>query len=385
MDAALTREHTGLFEWRVQPASSFNARMSYSFGRRSVNNYNENAFLALVPMANVSPSTAAGGMSAYSFMLANGWTGFGPIAGYAATTGNMNLFFPLNNALANATYSNQNRISELPGMRRYNMADRRRTRSRGELDWQAAEPLSIHADIDYTRDAYADSVYGLLDSRDWALNLEATYSAHEDLAVTFFYTHEDQRAHSAGNTYTANSAATNVGGFTAISGGCYATIALRNANNKIDPCLNWSTDMNNRTNVAGLTFERKNLLRQKLTLAADVVVTRATTDYNVLGGNYANDPLAVAGAAAGTIAAYYIPAQPLPTVYTDTNELRLRADYAMSAREKVRIVYFYSQLKARDYAYDGMQFGTLSGVLPTLETAPRYVEHVIAVSYSRQF
>jgi MtrB/PioB family decaheme-associated outer membrane protein len=385
VDAARTRENTGLLEWRVNPASSLSAKLSWSYGRRTVDRYNENAFLALVPMAGVSPSTASGGASAYSFMLANGWNGFGPNAGYAATTGNMNVFFPLNNALANATYANQNRISELPGMRRYNMANRNRTRGRANLEWQATERLSLHSDLDYTRDAYADSVYGLLDSRDWAVNLEASYSASENLAVTVFYTHENQRSHSAGNTYTANSAATNVNGFTAISGGCYATIALRNASNKIDPCLNWSTDMTNRTHVAGVTFERRNLLRHKLTLAADLVTTHATTDYDVLGGNYANNPLAVAGAPAGTIAAYYIPTRRLPYVWTDDTQLRVRADYAKSPRERVRIAYWYAQLSAHDYAYDGMQAGPLSGVLPTLETAPRYVEHVVAVSYARQF
>ena len=385
MDAALTKENTGLLEWRVNPAASFNARVSYSYGRRTVDRYNENAFLALVPMANVSPSTATGGASAYSFMLANGWNGYGPVAGYLATTGNANLFFPSNNALANATYSNQNRISELPGMRRYNMADRRRTRSRIVMDWQAAETVSIHSDLDYHRDAYSDSRYGLLDARDWALNLEATYNPKEDLAVTFFYTHEDQRAHSAGNTYTANSSAANVNGFTAISGGCYLTIALRNASNKIDPCLDWSTDMNDRTNVGGLSFERRNLLKQKLALSADLVVTRATSDNDVLGGNYANNPLAVTGAAVGTIAAFYIPAKPMPTVYSDMDELRLKATYALSAVSKVRLAYIYAHLKATDYAYDGMQFGPLSGVLPTGEVAPRYIVHVIALSYARQF
>lgn len=385
VDAATTRENTGLLEWRANPATSFNAKLSYSYGRRSVHNYNENAFLALVPMARVSPSTATGGASAYSFMLANGWNGFGPLAGYAATTGNMNLFFPLNNALANATYSNQNRISELPGMRRYNMADRRRTRSRVDMEWQATERLSLHSDLDYTRDAYADSVYGLLNSRDWALNLEGTYNPGENLAVTLFYTHEDQRSNSAGNTYTANSAAANVNGFTAISGGCFATIALRNASNKIDPCLNWSTDMNNRVNVTGLSVERKNLLGQKLSIAGDLVSTHATTNYDVSGGNYANNPLAVAGAPAGTIAAFYIPTRQLPFVTTDDTQLRVRADYALGAGQKLRIAYWYAQLSAHDYAYDGMQFGSLSGVLPTLEKAPRYVEHIVAVSYARQF
>ena len=52
--------------------------------------------------------------------------------GYGATTGNMNTFFPSNNALANAMYANNNRISELPGMRRYYVADRNRNKIRAQ-------------------------------------------------------------------------------------------------------------------------------------------------------------------------------------------------------------------------------------------------------------
>jgi hypothetical protein len=217
------------------------------------------------------------------------------------------------------------------------------------------------------------------------VNLEGTYNPNEDLAVTLFYTHQDQLSRSAGNTYTANSAAANVNGFTAISGGCYATIALRNASNKIDPCLDWAADMRDRTNVSGLSLERRNLLKQKLDLGMDVVLTRATSDNDVQGGNYANNPLAVTGATAGTIAAYYIPARALPRVITDLGEFRLKATYTLNAVSKVRLAYIYAHLQSSDYAYEGMQFGPLSGVLPSGEQAPVYVVHVIALSYARQF
>ena len=82
---------------------------------------------------------ATGGASAYSYLIDNGLTGYGPLAGYAATTGNANLFFPLNNQLANATYQNQNRISEVMGLLRYNSAPRTRNRLRGNADWQATD------------------------------------------------------------------------------------------------------------------------------------------------------------------------------------------------------------------------------------------------------
>jgi hypothetical protein len=49
------------------------------------------------------------------------------------------------------------------------------------------------------------------------------------------------------------------------------------------------------------------------------------TNADFTGGNYANNPLAVTGAPTGTVAAFYIPATPLPTVITKTFDLRLAA------------------------------------------------------------
>jgi MtrB/PioB family decaheme-associated outer membrane protein len=385
MDAADTTERLAGLAWRADPSARVSTRISYSYTARRVDAYNENAFLALVPMAQVSPSTATGGASAYSFMLQNGWNGYGPVAGLATTTGNMNLFFPLNNALANASYQNANRISELNGMRRYNMADRNRNRLRADLDWQPAEKWSLHGNVDFYKDDYGSSRYGLIDARDWATSVEGSFIPGEDLAFTVFVTHEVQRQRSAGNSYTANNAATSVNGLTAISGGCYATIALRNASNKIDPCLNWSTDMQNQIDLYGASMDRKGLLSRKLDLGAQLVISRARSDNSVTGGNYANNPLAVTGAAASTVAAYFIAAEQLPTVVTDSLELRLNARYTLSHASMLRLQYIYGDLSSTDYAYEGMQAGGLAGVLPSLETAPHYVVHVIALSYAHRF
>ncbi len=386
VDADKVRELKSGLEWRASYLDSrLNSRLAYTHGLRKVGPYNEDAFLALVPMANVSPSTATGGMSAYAYMLANQLTGYGPAAGYTLNTGNANLFFPLNNALANASYSNQNRISELSGMRRYNLADRQRDRVRWTTDWQPVETLGLQASVDFNKDGYTKSRYGLVSARDWSANVEGSWTPSELLNATLFYTHGDQRAHSAGNTYTANSATSSVSGFTAISGGCFATLALRNASNKIDPCLDWATDMRDKVEALGLTLERRQLWAGKLTLGGELTYTQARTDNAVSGGNYANNPLAVSGAAVGTIAAFYLPASALPTVKSAAVELRLNALYALNAASTVRLAWIYGNFKSTDYAYDGMQLGGLSGVLPSLESAPRYVVNVVVVSYAHRF
>jgi len=391
VDAATTKENTLRAEWRGNwMEEGVTTRVGYAYSDRKVSNYNENAFLAVVPMANVVPTGQT--ISAYQALQLSGLTGYGPIAGLAGagtipglTAAQANAYFGSNNALANALYSSQNRISELPGMRRYNMADRNRDKIRTSVNWQANDQLSFQAGLDFNKDNYANSTYGLKDAQSWALNLDSTYTFSEDLSGTLFYTYEDQSSKSAGNSYTANSATANVGGFTAISGGCYATIALRNASNKIDPCLNWSTDMKDKVDTFGLSLKHKGLMSGKLAVGGDLIYTSAKTDTAGSGGNYVNNPFAVAGAPAGTVAAFFVPASAVPTITTKTLEFRLSGRYTIDKSQAVRAGYSYSRTRSNDYTYDALQVGGLAGALPTNEQAFNYTVQVVGVGYIYSF
>ncbi len=382
-DASRTTENTVRGEWRTNPTADLNARVGLSHSVRSVN-YNENAFLALVPAANLSPTGAPGGATAYGTMAALGLTGYGPVSGLtpAAAPGSAQaFFFANNNALSNTLYGNQNRISELPGMRRYNMADRNRDKLRAVVNWQASEQLSFQGGVDFSRDDYRNSVYGLKRADGIALNVDATWTPSEALSFTAFWTSEDYKSTSAGNTYTANSTAANVNGFTAISGGCYPTIAQRNANNKVDPCLDWSSKNRDRVDTLGLQARHRNLMGGRLDVAGGLLFSSARTTHQMTGGNYVNNPLAVAGAPAGTVAAFYIPASDLPTVKTNVTELRVNARYALSKAQALRFGYSFVFMRTSDYAYEGMQYGGLSGVLPSNEQSPNFRVHTLAVAW----
>ena len=381
-------------EWRLNAAeAAVNARVGYTYSARRSPDYNENAFLALVPYANVAPATATGGATAFSFMTGNGWNGWGPALGYAPTAGNMNLFFPSNNALANALYANNNRISELMGLRRYYVADRDRHKLRGLLGWQATEPLFLQASLDLTDDHYPTSIYGLQNTKNWAVNVEGTYLLGEAWSASAYYTLEDQRSTTAGNTYTANSntAALTNGqpGAVGLSGNScddYSTLQQRNNNNKLDPCLNWSANVLDRVNTAGVAVRGKSL-SGKLDVTANLVFSRARWDNDVSGGNWANNILNGPGGAPTTIAAYFIPATALPTVSVDSRELRLDGRYAITGRQSVRVGYSYLHMNNADWMYEGMQIGagTIGGVLPSLEQAFNYGVNVVGMSYILSF
>ncbi len=386
-DAKRTTENTFKLEWRASGWDTLSARVGVTHASRKVD-YNEDAWLALVPAANLSPTGAPGGSTAYGTMLAKGYTGYGPVSGLnpLPTAGSAAaFFFANNNALSNTLYANANRISELPGMRRYNMADRLRDKVRGSVEWQANDQLTLQGGVDVNRDNYANSVYGLKKAEGVAVNLDASFAVNESATLTGFYVHEEQRSQSAGNTYTANSTATSVNGFTAISGGCYSTIALRNASNKVDTCLNWGANMIDKVDTFGLAATQKGLIGGKLDLAGSVAVSLGRTTNSVSGGNYVNNPLAVTGAPSGTVAAFYVPATALPVVTTNTTDLKLAAKYSLSKASAVRLGYRYQHMTSSDWSYAGLQAGGLSGVLPTNEKAPNYSVHTVVLSYLYTF
>jgi hypothetical protein len=116
-----------------------------------------------------------------------------------------------------------------------------------------------------------------------------------------------------------------------------------------------------------------------------VSVSDARTTNGVGGGNYANNPLAVTGATAGTTAAFFIAATPLPDVTTRTVEARLGASWRLDDSRAVRVGYLYQHMRSSDWIYDGMQPGGLAGVLPTLEQSPAYTVHTVSLSYVLSF
>ena len=389
-----TKENTGRVEWKANIVENVSGRLSYAYSQRKVDNYNENAFLALVPMANVlgvsgaatNGSTSAT-QSALAYMIANGLTGYGPLAGYSPPyVGNALIYGNNGGIIPQALYGSRNNINELPGMRRFDMADRTRDKVRSMLNWDATEQLSFQGSFDYNKDDYDKSVYGLKSANSWALNFEGTFAASDTLTATLFYTYEDMRSKTAGDAYGANSGTANVNGFTAIDPVvCYGTILARNLNGKQDPCLNWDTDMRDKVDTLGFSIRKSGLVGGRLVLGGDVFYSRATTDINVNGGSYVNNPLAITGAPAGTVAAFFIPAQALPTVIMKTTTVRLTGQYQLDKQSTINAMYMYARLEGQDWAYQGMQYGTGTAYLPTNEQFPAYKVNVVAVSYTYRF
>ena len=118
----------------------------------------------------------------------------------------------------------------------------------------------------------------------------------------------------------------------------------------------------------------------KLELGADLVFAWARTNVDVSGGSYVALP-----AGLGSPNKVFIGASNFPTVKTDTIELKLNGKYTINKVSSVRLDYSFQHMKATDYAYDGMQLGSITSVMPTLEKAPSYNVHTIGAVYIYSF
>jgi predicted porin len=133
-----------------------------------------------------------------------------------------------------------------------------------------------------------------------------------------------------------------------------------------------------------LSVRKRRLFTLKLSLRADVSYSHSVTSNTMTGGTYAAN--SVAAFTGGVPAVYYIAAQSMPDVSTNTLQLRLRVGYALSKASALRLNYAFSKLHTDDWVYATNQAANTSGtVMPIFETAPNYAVQVIGVSYVYSF
>ena len=389
-DAKETNENTFRTEWR-KSKGALTARLQYAFSERR-GDYNENAFLAETPMANQVPAGGAS-QSLYSYLKSTGLTGFGPVAGLpsAPLTGDAAIFTPNNNTVAQAQYGTRNILNEIPGFRRYYVADRNRNDARAQINLLGRDKFAFTLSGEGSDDDYLNTKLGLKRRTWWASTIDASYVASDDLVADVFYTYDNQRLYATGDAFGSNSTATFQGqaGNTVLGGPCFTTVAARNASAKIDPCLNWTHNDRDKIDTAGLTLRRKNLAGNKLELAGELVYTRGRTENAVVGGSYVNNPLALAAPApalpSGTQAIFFIPAQNYPVIRNDEIMVKPSATYVISRSASLQGFYWFQRLTPTDWRYQALQSGNKLNFVPTNETVPNYDVHVAGVSFNWAF
>jgi MtrB/PioB family decaheme-associated outer membrane protein len=389
-DAKQVNENTFRTEWR-KSKGAVTARVEYAFSERR-GDYNENAFLAETPMANHVPASGAS-QSLYSYLKSTGLTGFGPVAGLpsAPLTGDAAIFTPNNNTAAQAQYGTRNILNEIPGFRRYYVADRNRNDGRAQINLLARDKFAFTLSGEASDDDYLNTKLGLKRRTWWASTIDASYVASDNLVADVFYTYDNQRLYATGDAFGSNSTATFQGqkGNTVLGGPCFSTVADRNASAKIDPCLNWTHNDRDKIDTVGLTLRRKNLAGNKLELAAEFVYTSGRTENAVVGDSYQNNPLALAAPApalpSGTQAIFFIPAQNYPLIRNDEIMVKPSATYVISRSASLQGFYWFQRLTPTDWRYQALKYGGKLNFTPTNETVPSYEENVAGLAFNWVF
>ncbi len=207
-------------------------------------------------------------------------------------------------------------------LRKYNLADRKRKMAVVSLSYSPADTLQLSAFADYAADDYSDSDVGLQESRQTTVSLELQYQINKALNVSIDYSATNIDSSQAGTTWDAN-----------------------------------NKDVMKVAHV-GMGYE---MMKNKLTLGADITLANAIGDNTVSTGNG------------------------FPDLESTRKTLTLFADYSLDERSVVHMFVGYEDYKEDDWATTDVAPNTLDRVLTLGETSPSYNIGLFAISYKSRF
>lgn len=319
-------ENTARIEYRLHVSDTVTGRVGYSYAARR-GDYQQYA-------AYLSTQTPA-------YVATTGWAGAGLTP------------FGTDGPFTTSGYVGPLSGTDLLGLRRFFLADRNRDKVRSSLTLLPTEALSIQGGLDYNRDAYDNSLFGLKESKNWAPFVNVTYAVSKNVAASAFYTYEDIRSVQDDRSWTGASAAVPLG--------------------KTDPQRNWSADIADKVSTVGADLEAHS---GKLQVNGDLLYSHGRTLIGVAG----NSTATVLG-----VANTFVAAQPLPDVASDSTTASLSGRYDVSSSVSVRAGYVYWHLNSSDYALDGVGPTTLQSYIGPNESSPNYRVHVISLSCLYRF
>ena len=220
---------------------------------------------------------------------------------------------------------------ENPLMRKFNIADRQRDSAGLRADFTVTENVSLGLSAEMSYDDYRRSTIGLLDAR--------TIQAGADLSAALS---EQTQAHAFAQVERVRS---------------------RQAGSQAFAGPDWKGRSKDAADVAGLGLKHS-AMKGRLELGADLVFSRARSEVNVDAG---------------------VSAPPFPNATTSSDSVKLHATYRIDDNLSLLGSYWYEQVEARDWRFDGVQADTISNLLAFGEQAPRYSVNVLRVALRYRF
>jgi MtrB/PioB family decaheme-associated outer membrane protein len=234
------------------------------------------------------------------------------------------------------------RSIEQPLMRKYNLADRRRTEAKGGMTFDASTAVVLSLSGGYAKDDYHRSPIGLRASKSFTLDGDVAYVFDKTLTALLFAGVERIRADQNGYFI-----------FDTVSG---------------NPDRNWSV---------------RNL--DDVMSAGARVTWQARPDSFKLDGSYT---------LSDGISRYRIQSfqgflrtvsSPLPAARDITHVGTLSGEFMLKAETALKVGYTLARHSSRDWQYAGMGLAPVSQILGSGIVPPRYTQHVVWLTTRHQF
>lgn len=266
-------------------------------------------------------------------------------AGYAFRDGSdydSALAWDLSHTEAYLNSAPTSRSIEQPFMRKYNLADRRRTEAKGGLTFDASSSLAISSSGGFAKDNYVHSPIGLRSSEAMTFDIDASYVIAKGVTASAFYALD--RIRSFQNGYLI---------FDTTAG---------------NPARNWSVRNRDTVHSAGARLGLQ-VVPEKFKLDAAYTLADGTSRTGVQ-----STPTLISSVSS-----------PLPAARDITHSGEFIGEYALTPAAAVRLGYTVARHTSRDWQYGGLGATPVAQILGSGIAPPRYTAHVVWLTTRHQF
>ncbi|NNJ96260.1 MAG: MtrB/PioB family decaheme-associated outer membrane protein [Gammaproteobacteria bacterium] len=239
-----------------------------------------------------------------------------------------------------------------PALRKYNLADRDRTKVGAMINYMATEKLFLSARADYNKDDYTNTIIGLTEATQPVVTLDFSYQPRNNITTYGYYTYESIESSQNGEA---------VGLPTTPGPGTPPAATTPTG-------ANWQADFEDKFDTIGVGAKWTDL--GKWDVGADLV-------YSKSNGNIDMKNLV----SPGTESQY-------PDNSTKLTSLKLWTDYHYSKKLVYKLSYWYEKYDEDNWAIDGWAPYDQSAVQNTLLFGNQtldYDVHVISASASYRY
>lgn len=234
--------------------------------------------------------------------------------------------------------------ANLPALRQYHLADRRRNQAAFSLQFNPADAWTLGLESAWMDDDYRRSEVGLSNSEIRSLSINLSYTPGRNWSAHAFYSRELLDSEQLG-------------------------FSFRGGPNRLPDLANperaWQVDHRDRVDTAGLGLRRE-WMDGRFSLSGDYVHARARARLDASTGSA-------------------LSSAPLPTINNRLNSFMLRASYRINPALSLHGRLWRESFNSSDWALDDVAINQLANVILPGEESPNYRVNVVSAAVNYRF